>query len=280
MTVSFILNESAFREASGNLVTVACAAFADGRTNPRLLLPFLLEQEPNWPSSGAVFAGAVALAAYFNKFRDRPKLARCQQALANVFAGCSYQDLMGCWKSKVYSLFSGVELPLPDSWHEGVKITHPLPVELQLLPVLAPLRSAWEARNVSSETGAFIPPIPPPTVFGMKSYASAEIYRSWNPGTKEIVINATIGVILKDSADNVRGAVRWHWWGHSFSGADFSLITCDQAGWFWTTMDIRPTYPTPTNGPWITRLTPEELAEHLSEIREIAPYEEEEGENE
>jgi hypothetical protein len=229
-----------------------------------------------------VFAGADGLALYLNRFEGKPKLARCQQALARVFAGCPYQDLQGCWFPDVYRLFADIEFPDPWPGFQDMEFAHPYPTKLKEISELALFEIAWETANCASfvERRAFMPPMPPPSVFGMKSFASAEVYRSWRPGQKGVVFDGTVGIVIKDSAGIERGGVRWHWWGPQSSRSDFHLIARDGIGWFRIMMDVQPTMPTapvPILGPVIDRLSTRECEACFSGMREIAPVDEEAG---
>lgn len=274
MTLSFLRTESAFKRASFDLLNAALSGRINGRITPENLHTFLLRQEPRWPSSDLILSGAESLKNYLNRLDGRPKLNRCQQALAHVFGGCEYQDLLRFWTTDLSKLFSDFERPKPESLSESIAVIHPFPAELQRLPVFASLGVAWETDNISTKDRAFMPPLPPPAVFGLKRFGDHEVYRSWHPAKKGEITNATLGVVLMDGAGTCAGAVHWYWWGWGFSGSDFTVVTRDAEGWLHVTMDIRPYEAMPSRGPILTRMSESDFEAEIHFIRQIGPYKE------
>lgn len=268
MTISFLCNEFAFKTASEALLAAVLAARKNGDIAADGLYAFLLQQEPHWPSpsSVAVLSGAEKLAIYFNRFEGKPSLNRCQQALAHVFAGCQYQDLIGYWNSDIARLHADLTLPPPDTIEIGREVVHPFPPGLQTIPLLAPLKSRWEADNVSTSERAFLPPMPPPEVFGLKRFGPHEIFRSWPLGRTGELPNERMTIVLKDGAGKYIGAVHWNWWGYRLAGSDYTIYAKNGDVWLYVTMDIRPYRPLPDRGPNIEWISEEEAIRRIGYI--------------
>ncbi|MBR9972110.1 hypothetical protein [Magnetospirillum sulfuroxidans] len=263
MTISFLRYESAFKTASKELLDAVNSARRNGRVAADGLMVFLLRQERRWSSSEAVLSGAEGLANYLNRLDGKPSLGRCQQALAHVFAGCQYQDLIGYWNSDIARLLADLILPPPDTIEDGIEVIHPYPLELQRVPLLAPLKSHWEANNVSTSQRAFLPPMPPPEIFGLKRFGPHEIFRSWPLGKKGELSNARMTIVLKDGAGKYIGAVHWNWWGYRLAGSDYTIYAKDGDAWLYVTMDIRPKKPLPDRGPKVEWISEEEFIRHM-----------------
>lgn len=274
MTVSLILSKPAFQKASNDLRDAAFLARVGGCIKPERLHSFLRRLNFHRSGSDDLLVAANRLAHYLNGKGGKPKWRHCLQALAQEFAGCSYQELRGCWFPDVYNLFTNIRFSETWAGLQQMPVCYLYPTELDKFPNLSMLRIAWEAGCAASfEDGrAFLPPMPPASVFGVKKFASAEIFRSWRPGYSGVISDGTMGVILKDDKGAERGAVRWHWWGAQFSRSDFHLIFRDGEGWIRIMMDVQPvlqTAPVPIHGPVIDRLSEQAFRSGLSDLREI-----------
>lgn len=271
MIISFLRDESAFKAASKELLAAALASQADRRVMADGLYAFLLRHVP---SSDVVLSAAKGLAAYLNRREGKPKLCHCLQALAHEFTDGPYESLLGYWLSDLSRALLELDLPAPEL-EGGHEVVHPYPPELQRLPWLQSLRSHWERNNISTSKRAFMPPMPPPQVFGLDRYGAYEIYRSWRPGRVGVLTNQRMAIVLTDGPDKFRGLARWNWWGHRFHGSDFTIYAQDGDGWQYVTMDLRPYKEMPDRGPLFMRLAEEEAFKEIKQMIGNCSYHEE-----
>lgn len=265
MTFSFLRSEFAFKAACIELRDAAFACRKNGHITPDGLYAFLLRQEEKWPSSEAVLFAATELASFFNKRGGKPTQCRCLQALAHAFTGEPYEKLLGYWRSELSQLFSNLQLPTP-KLDEGIEVSHPYPRSLLPEIWLAPLKHLWERDNTSTSKRAFLPPIPPPAVFGLKEYGRYTIHRSWNPNEQRTLCNESLMVVFYGNSSTIQGAVRWSWWGHHFQGSDFTIYSRQERTWKQMSLDLRPYAELPTHGPIFWDLDDKNAEEEINNL--------------
>lgn len=222
---------------------------------------------------------ANSLAASLNASPARRfSLASIQQALAQASAGRTFQRLKRSFIPPLSfrQLFSPDFLP-PTGLSDKVTTRYPFPEQLLKFPELEAWRDSWERDCRTSGASMFFPPAIPKTCFS-KTRVTFDLYADW-PTKQSWAINADprqlaqvyqngkCGLIARDNKGQVRGTVKWTWWG-SFGlihAVGFYALVPIPGGHLSIIFDIRPYQSTPMFGLMIEKI--DIIRPHANDIK-------------
>lgn len=245
--MQFLTNQYCFKNAAKKIQQTLAVKHQDYQSLFKAFSVVLGDQINNHDDRKRLYQATIKIdRALYRLGSPDISWTRLLDIISNAFTGLPYQKYIASIPKQEYSFKKIFNLRENfTSNAEGV-VEHPFPAKFEEIDELKEWQGIWEASNYSLDTNPFIPPMIPPSYFGVDK-VTVKKRSSWNERSIEgLYITAGCSFYANQ---RLVGIQTWYLWGrgHLISGIEvaFTNLKRDQHYFF----DLRPRYSLPTLGP-------------------------------